>query len=179
MREPIVQLLADTIATDSAFRARFDRDPRSAADDAGFPPLSDEEVQAARARAAGAPPRRRFAISRQAMIVVLAVVLLTAAGAWWGMRGLAADLARRTGVATPEVQYTDVRWHEEDAGGRMQEHRGYDVRYAFTAEGARMTGARTRDQAFRPGEAYVVCYNPDDPADHGFYRASAVTCGGS
>lgn len=177
MREPILQALQNALETDAAFHDDVARDPAAALLARGYRTLTEDEVRAVGEMAARTPRPRRFALRRHTLVVLGTLVLLVAGGFAWGVGGFRADVGRRTAQAdVSAVDYRVVRWYEE-VNGRETERSGYDVSFSFSAGGQVHRGDRSRDERFHPAERYIICYNPDDPADFGFYRAAQVRCG--
>lgn len=179
MREPILQALQNALRTDAAFHDDVSRDPAAALLARGYRTLTEDEVRAVGEMAARTPRPRRFALRRDTVLVLGTLVLLIAGGIAWGIGGFRADMGRRTAQAeVATLDYRPVRWYE-DVNGNETERSGYDVTFSFSAGGQVHRGDRSRDEGFNPDERYIICYNPEDPADFGFYRAARVQCGKS
>lgn len=177
MREPILQALQKSLETDAAFHDEVSRDPPAALQARGYRTLTADEVRTVGEMAARTPRPRRFALRRDTVAVLATLVLLIAGGTAWGIGGFRADVQRRTAQAeVSALDFRAVRWYE-DVNGRETERSGYDVAFSFAAGGRVHRGDRSRDEAFDPGARYIVCYNPEDPADFGFYHAARVQCG--
>lgn len=177
MREPILRSLQNALQSDARFHDAVRRDAAAAVAARGYTSLTDQEIAAVRQMADQTPRPRRFAPRRDTALVMGAFVLLVGGGIAWGLAGFHADVERRTAQAAPQaLDYTPVTWME-DQNGVDSRRNGYDVRYSFTAGGQVHQGTRTRDESFNPDARYIICYNPADPSDFGFYRADRVTCG--
>ena len=109
---------------------------------------------------------------RLGLIVLGVVVLVIGLSIGYALMSYHRDLTRRSAeTGLTDVEATATSWRS----GR-QRRSGYDHQYTFEVDGRTYEGTAPRRTYRITFDAFKVCYDPDDPADHAVYRED-VTCG--
>jgi len=80
----------------------------------------------------------------------------------------------RTAAAPAEItSAAPMTWRDSDKITRN----GFRVNYRFAHDGKSVSGVHEKNDWYRPGEQYRVCYDPKNPADSSLHSSRGSDCG--
>ena len=80
---------------------------------------------------------------------------------------------RTAGAPAEIISVAPMTWRDSDKFTKN----GFRVNYRFAADGKTISGVHEKNDWYRPGEQYRVCYNPKDPADNALHSSRGSDCG--
>ena len=86
------------------------------------------------------------------------------------------DSGAKTRTVSAPAEITSVApmtWRDSDKLTRN----GFRVSYRFAAGGKSVSGVHEKNDWYRPGEQYRVCYDPKNPADNSLHSSRGSDCG--
>ncbi len=106
-------------------------------------------------------------------IILLALVIsggITIAALW----SLDSDAKNRSATAAAEIiSVAPTNWNDSQRKTKY----GFRVNYRFQAGGRLVEAVDEKNQFYKPGEQYRVCYNPNDLADSALHSSHEAVCG--
>jgi len=80
----------------------------------------------------------------------------------------------RTADASAEiVSVAPTTWRDSDKITKNS----FRVNYRFTADGKSISGVHEKNDWYKQGEQYRVCYDPKNPADNALHSSRGSDCG--
>jgi hypothetical protein len=84
------------------------------------------------------------------------------------------DAKKRSATAAAEiVSVAPTNWNDSQRKTKY----GFRVNYRFQADGYSVEAVDGKNQSYKPGGRYRVCYNPNDLADSSLHSLQDADCG--
>lgn len=90
------------------------------------------------------------------------------------LRSLNSDAKKRRAIAAAEIISTaPTNWND----ARRETKYGFRVNYRFQINGRSVDAVDKKNQFYKPGEQYLICYDPKDAANSKLHSLRDADCG--